>query len=90
MTQINIRIDKNLDEIITFLAETKKTTKASISKELIQKALNNKLLPILADLYKQGKIGLKKIIFYTKLDPTEAIETIKIHSKQITRVKHLD
>lgn len=34
------------------------------------------MLPILADLYKQGKIGLKKIKFYTKLDPTEAIKKI--------------
>lgn len=76
MTQINIRVDDNLDEIITFLAQAKKTTKASISKELIQKALNVELLPILSDLYKQGKISLKKIVLFTGLDSNEVIEKI--------------
>lgn len=76
MTQINIRIDETLDAIITFLAEERKVSKSIIARDLLDAGKNQLVLPILAQMYKDGKIALKKIVALTGLHHVEVIERL--------------
>ena len=55
MAQINVRVDTNIDEIITFLASEKKLSKSIIARDLISQGLNAVLLPTLAKCIKKEK-----------------------------------
>lgn len=76
MTQINIRIEEEEDEILTFLANQKKIPKTAIARELLLDALSQKIVPILLDLYRNGKIGLKKLITLSHLPPQQVLQKI--------------
>ncbi len=76
MVQINIRIDETLDDIITFLAEERKVSKSIIARDLLDAGKNQVLFPILAQMYKDGKISLKKIVTLTGLHHVEVIECL--------------
>ncbi len=78
MVQINIRIAKDIDEIITYLAEKRMVAKSVVARELLMKGLNSDILPILLNDYQQGKISLKKIIALTKLPPIEVFKKIAV------------
>ncbi len=76
MTQLNIRIDPEMDEIISLLAAEKGTSKALVARELLTQGLNHVLFPVLAQWYQEGKISLKRIITLTKLRPVEVLEML--------------
>ncbi|MFX0098968.1 MAG: hypothetical protein ACFFCS_05260 [Candidatus Hodarchaeota archaeon] len=76
MVQINIRIDKTLDAVITFLAEQRGVSKSLVARELLDEGKNQMLLPTLAKMYRDGKIPLKKIVTLTGLHHVEVIERL--------------
>ena len=76
MVQINVRVDDTLDKVITFLADQRHVSKATITRELLDAGKNQLLFPLLADMYKNGKISLKKIVALTGLQHTEVIERL--------------
>jgi hypothetical protein len=76
MVQINIRIDDTLDAIITFLAEERKVSKSIIARDLLDAGKNQLVFPILAQMYKDGKISLKRIVALTGLHHVEVIERL--------------
>jgi len=76
MTQINIRLDPETDEIIDYIAKRRNVAKTVVVRELLAENLSQKLLSILLEDYKCGKIGLKKVIKLSKLPPFEVMEKI--------------
>jgi hypothetical protein len=76
MVQINVRVDKTLDTIITFLAEERKVSKSVIARDLLDAGKNQLMFPILARMHKDGKISLKKIVTLTGLHHVEVIERL--------------
>ncbi len=76
MTQINIRLNEDIYEIISYLASKRMVSKSEIARELLLKSLTDDLLPILLKDYQAGKISLKKIIAFTKLSPIEVLRKI--------------
>ncbi len=51
MSQINFRIDDELDEFVTLMSQLENKSKSSIGKEIFLKGLNAVMLPYLAHLY---------------------------------------
>jgi len=47
-----------------------------VAKDLLMENLSQKLLEILLEDYKTGKVGLKKVIKLSKLPPLEIMERI--------------
>jgi hypothetical protein len=78
VVQINIRIDKDIDEIISYLAEKRMVAKSKIARELLIKGLVNDMLPLLIKDYQEGRISIKKIISLTKLPPLEVFKKIAV------------
>lgn len=76
MTQIIIRIDEELDELFNYLSEKMNIPKAVYVKRLLLENVREKILPVLLKDYEQGKIGLKKIIKLTGIEPNELLEII--------------
>nr|MDO8116891.1 hypothetical protein [Candidatus Sigynarchaeota archaeon] len=76
MVRINIRIDKTLDMVITFLAEERRVSKSVIARDLLDAGKNQMVFPILAQMYKDGKISLKKIVTLSGLHHVEVIERL--------------
>jgi len=76
MTQINIRVEKDTDEILTFLAEHQGVSKSTIAKRMLNEGINKVLLPAVANLYKEGKISLKKIVDLTKMNVLDVLENL--------------
>lgn len=76
MTQINIRVNTNIDKIISYLASRRKVPKAVIARELLSENLTQKILPILLEDYQNGKIGIKNILRLTNLTPDEVMDLI--------------
>jgi hypothetical protein len=76
MVQINIRIDETLDAIITFLAEERKVSKSIIARDMLDAGKYQMVFPILAQIYKDDKISLKKIMALTGLHHVEVIERL--------------
>lgn len=76
MTQINIRIDESADEILTLLASLRKVSKTVVAREFMLEGLSQNLLPILLDLYREGKINLKKVIMLSQIPPREVLQKI--------------
>ena len=76
MGWINIRIEKELDDLFTYLSDRMEIPKAVYVKKLLLENLKEKILPVLLKDYEQGKIGLKKIIKLTGIDPSELLEII--------------
>jgi hypothetical protein len=71
MSQINFRIDEFTNEYIEFKSKMDGKSKAAISKEIFQKGLKEEMFPFLANLYKEGKISVKKIAYITGIHPSE-------------------
>jgi len=76
MTRINIRVNSEIDSIITYLASRRKVPKAIIARELLTENLSEKILPILLEDYRNGKIGIKYILKLTNLTPDEVMDKI--------------
>lgn len=76
MVQINIRIDKELDETLEYLSSRRKVSKSKIAEEFLKEGFTEKILPILLEEYKKGEIGLKNIIRFTNLTPRALIDKI--------------
>jgi hypothetical protein len=76
MAQINIRVEKDTEEILNFLAENQGVSKSTIAKKMLNEGLNKVLFPAVASLYKEGKISLKKIVDLTKMDILDVLETL--------------
>jgi DNA-binding transcriptional regulator GbsR (MarR family) len=76
MAQINIRVEKDTEEILTFLAEHQGVSKSTIAKKMLNEGINKVLFPAVASLYKEGKISLKKIVDLTKMDILDVLENL--------------
>jgi hypothetical protein len=76
MTQINIRIDPEDDELLTYLAKQKKVSKTVIARDFLLSSLGQNIFPILLEDYRMGKIGLKKLIKFSRLSPQEVLRKI--------------
>ncbi len=76
MTQINIRVDESADEILSLLATLRKVSKTVIAREFMLEGLSHNLFPTLLDLYRSGKINLKKVIAFSQLQPREVLQKI--------------
>ncbi len=76
MTQINIRVDPEIDAILSYLASRRNIPKAIVAREFLLDNLTQKILPLLLEDYRNGKIGLKKIIQLTNLTPDEVIDKV--------------
>lgn len=90
MTQINIRLDPDTDEIINYRANRRNVAKTVMVRELLAENLSQNLLSILLGDYKSGKIGFKKIIKLSKLSPFEVMEKIAILGMEPPLVDVLD
>jgi hypothetical protein len=71
MNQVNFRIDDITNKFLEFMADMEKKTKSAISKEIFQDGLKTKMMPYLANLYKEGKISIKNIAYITGIHHTE-------------------
>jgi hypothetical protein len=76
MTQINIRIEPEEDEILTYLAEQRKVSKTVVARDFLLNALGQNILSILLDDYKNGKIGINKLIRLSRLPPQKVFQHI--------------
>jgi DNA-binding transcriptional regulator GbsR (MarR family) len=76
MAQINIRVEKDTEEILAFLAEHQGVSKSTIAKKMLNEGINKVLFPAVANLYKDGKISLKKIVDLTKMDILDVLENL--------------
>lgn len=76
MAQINIRVEKDTEEILNFLAENQGVSKSTIAKKMLSEGINKVLFPAVAQLYKAGKISLKKIVDLTKMNILDVLENL--------------
>jgi hypothetical protein len=76
MTQINIRVDAEFDELFEYLAEGRKKPKAMLVKEILYDQLVERILPQLLLDYQEGKIGIKKILRMTRIPASELLKKI--------------
>ncbi|HME53542.1 MAG TPA: hypothetical protein VKM55_15055 [Candidatus Lokiarchaeia archaeon] len=76
MTQINIRVEKGTDEILDFLATHQGLSKSTIAKRMLNEGINKVLFPAVAQLYKEGKISLKRIVDLTKMNILDVLENL--------------
>ena len=67
MSQINFRISSQIEKFITLKAQIEQKTKTAISKEIFLKGMNDVMFPYLTNLYKEGKVSIKKIAEITNL-----------------------
>jgi len=82
MSQINLRLNEKIYEIISYLAEKRMVSKSEVARELLMKGLSHDLLPLLLRDYEEGKISLKKIISLTNLPPIEVLRKISTAIKE--------
>lgn len=76
MSQINFRIEHELDEFVTLMSELENKSKSSISKEIFLKGINLVMLPYLAHLYQIGRISIRQIAKITKIHHNDVISQI--------------
>lgn len=76
MSQINIKINEEIDQLLNYIAQKRKIAKSTLAKEIFLENLQDKILPILLKEYEQGKIGLKKIMRLTGIDVDELLAKI--------------
>lgn len=76
MSQINIKINEDTDQLLSYIAQKRKITKSTLAKELLLENLQERILPVLLKEYEQGKIGLKKILHLTGIDADELLAKI--------------
>ncbi len=76
MQQINIRVEKEIDNLMDYLAKREKMPKAVFVKQMLLENFTTKVLPILLTDYQAGKIGLKKILKLTSISPDELLDKI--------------
>ena len=76
MKQINLRIDEQLDEILSYLAERRNLSKSTIAKEILTHNFVSMILPILLEDYGKGLISVKKIIALSGLPPTHVMDLL--------------
>ncbi len=76
MTEINVKLDAQMDEIVSLLASEQKIPKSEVVHNLIMQGISQTLLPTMAKLYDRGKIGLKKIAELTGIPPSDLIGEI--------------
>ena len=76
MTQINIRLEDELGEIIEYLAKRRSVPRAVVAREILVKNLSHDIFDILVEDYKEGKIGLKTVIKLSRLAPRDVMDKI--------------
>jgi len=76
LSQINIKINEDTDQLLSYIAQKRKITKSTLAKELLLENLQERILPVLLKEYEQGKIGLKKILHLTGIDADELLAKI--------------
>jgi hypothetical protein len=76
MSQINIKIDKETDNLLAYIAQKRKIPKSVLAREILLENLQEKFLPHLLKEYEKGKIGLKKILNITGIDSDDLLDKI--------------
>lgn len=76
MTQINIKIDEEIDKILEELAKQEGKSKSKLVKEYFILGIREKITPKLLELYARGKISLKKLIKLAPLPPFEVFSLL--------------
>ncbi len=76
MSQINIKINEELDQLLNYIAQKRKIAKSTLAKELLLENLQDKVLPMLLSEYERGEIGLKKIMQLTGIDADKLLSKI--------------
>ena len=76
MSQINFRVDEFTDKYIEFKANFDGKSKSAVSKEIFQKGLRDDMLPFLCELYKEGKMSVKRIAYITGIHPNEIYDIL--------------
>ena len=76
MTQINIRVEKDTEEILNFLAGHQGVSKSTIARKMLNEGINKVLFPAVSQLYREGKISLKKIVDLTKMNILDVLENL--------------
>ncbi|MCF2141070.1 MAG: hypothetical protein K9W44_13510 [Candidatus Lokiarchaeota archaeon] len=76
MSQINIRINKQTDQLFQYLANKRKIAKATLVKELLLENLKEKILKQLLDEYEKGEIQLKTIGKLLEIPPHELFKIV--------------
>lgn len=76
LTQINIKVEEELDKILEELANQEGKSKSKLVKEFFILGIREKIVPKLLELYAQGKISLKKLIKLAPLPPSEVFSLI--------------
>ena len=79
MTQINIKIDDEIDKILEELSNQEGKSKSKLVKEFFILGIRDKIIPKLLDLYAEGKISLKKLIKLAPVPPAEVFTLIAKH-----------
>jgi hypothetical protein len=79
LTQINIKIDDEIDKILEELSNQEGKSKSKIVKEFFILGIREKIIPKLLELYAQGKISLKKLIKLAPIPPAEVFTLIAKH-----------
>ncbi|MBN2156213.1 MAG: hypothetical protein JW776_09230 [Candidatus Lokiarchaeota archaeon] len=76
MSQINIKINEEMDQLLNYIAQKRKIAKSTLAKELLLENIQDKILPELLEEYEQGNIGLKKIMRLTGIDADRLLAKI--------------
>ena len=76
MSQINFRIDENSKDFIEYMCGIEGKSIAAISKEIFMESLNKKMMPYLAELYRVGKISIRKISDMTGMHFIDVMDEI--------------
>ncbi|MHA1518989.1 MAG: hypothetical protein ACTSRK_02285 [Promethearchaeota archaeon] len=80
MNQINIRVNQEINNLLEFLANRKKVSKAVYAKQLFIEQLTEKIIPVVLEEYRLGKIGIKKILKLTSLSADQLLDLIIEHN----------
>ena len=78
MSQINIKVDDDLDKILEELAKAEGKSKSKLVKEYFILGIRDKIIPKLLELYSLEKISLKRLI---KLAPIPPVEVFSLLAK---------
>ena len=76
MTQINIRVDSEIEKFIEIKSRIEGKSKSLISKEIFLKGVSMIMMPFFATLYRESKISIKEIARLTNQEPSAVIDQI--------------
>lgn len=76
LSQVNFKVDKEIEGIIEELAKQEGKSKSKLVKEYFMAGFREKIIPKLLELYTKGKISLKKLIKLAPIPPHDVFSLI--------------